>query len=152
MVRWTLIERCVPSQASRWFTRLHNEFPELVAATQPDAGPFTITEIGCGTQPIFLFAYEQIFYLLPKGAGNSIFPLLAANRNPDLHLRAYDYSSHAVKLVKVCFICFKMCRGDTYLLGRVTLCTHPRRLDQSMHRYGMWLPQKVSLKISIRGQ
>jgi len=60
---------------------LHNEFPELVAATQPDAGPFTITEIGCG-------------------AGNSIFPLLAANRNPDLHLHAYDYSSHAVKLVQ----------------------------------------------------
>jgi len=54
---------------------------ELVAATQPDAGPFTITEIGCG-------------------AGNSIFPLLAANRNPNLQLRAYDYSSHAVKLVQ----------------------------------------------------
>ncbi|KAF8806849.1 methyltransferase [Phlegmacium glaucopus] len=60
---------------------LHNEFPELVAATQPEAGPFTIIEIGCG-------------------AGNSVFPLLAANRNAYLDLRAYDYSSHAVKLVQ----------------------------------------------------
>ena len=42
--------------------------------------------------------------IFPKGAGNSIFPLLAANQNPNLHLRAYDYSSHAVKLVQVCFI------------------------------------------------
>ena len=56
--------------------------------------------------------YSLIFFVscdflkkLPRiGAGNSIFPLLAANRNPDLHLRAYDYSSHAVKLVQVCFI------------------------------------------------
>ena len=56
-------ERCVPSQASRW-CRLHNEFPELVAATQPDAGPFTITEIGCGTEPISLKSCEQSFIFL----------------------------------------------------------------------------------------
>ncbi|OCB89958.1 methyltransferase [Sanghuangporus baumii] len=60
---------------------LHTEFPELVAATHPNAGPVTIAEIGCG-------------------AGNSVFPLLAANQNPDLHLYAFDYSSHAVKLVQ----------------------------------------------------
>ncbi|KAL5492311.1 hypothetical protein ACEPAI_3758 [Sanghuangporus weigelae] len=60
---------------------LHTEFPELVEATQPNAGPVTIAEIGCG-------------------AGNSVFPLLAANQNPDLHLYAFDYSSHAVKLVQ----------------------------------------------------
>ena len=92
-------------KANRWF-RLHNEFPELVAATQPDAGPFTIAEIGCGKQLLFFFFFlvNKFFISLPKGAGNSIFPLLAANRNPDLHLRAYDYSSHAVKLVQVCFI------------------------------------------------
>lgn len=34
------------------------------------------------------------------GAGNAVFPLLSANRNPLLTLRAYDYSSHAVKLVQ----------------------------------------------------
>ncbi|KAG6872318.1 hypothetical protein C0995_010921 [Termitomyces sp. Mi166 len=41
----------------------------------------TIAELGCG-------------------AGNSVFPLLVSNKNPDLQLRAYDYSSHAVKLVQ----------------------------------------------------
>jgi tRNAThr (cytosine32-N3)-methyltransferase len=35
------------------------------------------------------------------GAGNSIFPLLSENLNPDLSICAYDYSSHAVKLVQV---------------------------------------------------
>lgn len=36
-----------------------------------------------------------------EGAGNAVFPLLEGNKNPDLSLRAYDYSSHAVKLVQV---------------------------------------------------
>ncbi|KAJ6607006.1 S-adenosyl-L-methionine-dependent methyltransferase [Mycena sp. CBHHK59/15] len=62
----------------RW---LHNEFPELVNAAKPEAGPMTIVEVGCG-------------------AGNAVFPLLAANLNPNLTLRAYDYSHHAVKLVE----------------------------------------------------
>ncbi|TFY81432.1 hypothetical protein EWM64_g2580 [Hericium alpestre] len=60
---------------------LHVEFPELVAAAQASAGPKTIVEVGCG-------------------AGNSAFPLLAENRNPELSMYAYDYSSHAVKLVQ----------------------------------------------------
>ncbi|KAG6888131.1 hypothetical protein C0992_009544 [Termitomyces sp. T32_za158] len=60
---------------------LHNEFPELVEATLPEAGPMTVVELGCGV-------------------GNSVFPLLASNKNPDLQLRAYDYSTHAVKLVQ----------------------------------------------------
>ncbi|TFK71428.1 methyltransferase [Pluteus cervinus] len=59
---------------------LHNEFPELVAASQPDAGPKVIAEIGCG-------------------AGNSVFPVLSSNSNPHLLIKAYDYSSHAIKLV-----------------------------------------------------
>ncbi|KAJ7780244.1 methyltransferase [Mycena maculata] len=60
---------------------LHNEFRELISAAEPDAGPMTIVEVGCG-------------------AGNAVFPLLSANRNPHLALRAYDYSKHAVKLVQ----------------------------------------------------
>jgi len=60
---------------------LHNEFKELVSAAQPEAGPITIVEIGCG-------------------AGNSVFPLLSSNQNPKLSLHAYDFSSHAVKLVQ----------------------------------------------------
>ncbi|PPQ86107.1 hypothetical protein CVT25_003674 [Psilocybe cyanescens] len=59
---------------------LHNEFPELVDATKADGGAVSITEVGC--------------------AGNSVFPLISANQNPELHIRAYDYSSHAVKLVQ----------------------------------------------------
>uniref|UniRef100_A0A0W0FD23 tRNA N(3)-methylcytidine methyltransferase n=1 Tax=Moniliophthora roreri TaxID=221103 RepID=A0A0W0FD23_MONRR len=57
---------------------LHNEFPKLVEATQAEAGPTKIAEIGCG-------------------AGNSVFPLLAANRNPDLELFAYDYSMGRIR-------------------------------------------------------
>jgi len=37
-----------------------------------------------------------------KGAGNSVFPLLAANENPNLNIVACDYSSKAVEVVKVC--------------------------------------------------
>ncbi|KAF4569537.1 hypothetical protein EYR40_008514 [Pleurotus pulmonarius] len=60
---------------------LSNEFPELIEATKPGAGLTTIVEIGCG-------------------AGNAVFPLLADNQNPLLNIRAYDYSSHAVKVVQ----------------------------------------------------
>ncbi|KAF9232408.1 S-adenosyl-L-methionine-dependent methyltransferase [Melanogaster broomeanus] len=62
----------------KWLTL---EFPELLAAAEPEAGEITICEIGCG-------------------AGNAAFPLLSANKNPKLTIRAYDYSSHAVKLVQ----------------------------------------------------
>jgi len=46
--------------------------------------------------------------LVHAGAGNAIFPLLAQNRNPELRIHAFDYSSHAVKLVQVLFnhFCF----------------------------------------------
>ncbi|KAL1718142.1 S-adenosyl-L-methionine-dependent methyltransferase [Schizophyllum commune] len=60
---------------------MQNEFPELLEATKPEAGPQRIVEVGCG-------------------AGNAIFPLLSANKNPNLDLRAYDYSHHAVKVVQ----------------------------------------------------
>ncbi|KAE9394711.1 methyltransferase [Gymnopus androsaceus JB14] len=70
---------------------LHNEFPDLVAAADVDAGPLKIAEIGCG-------------------AGNSIFPVLSANQNPiklvqhnplyisppcgTIHSAVWDLSSH----------------------------------------------------------
>ncbi|KAM0792501.1 hypothetical protein ACM66B_005173 [Microbotryomycetes sp. NB124-2] len=60
---------------------LRNEFPELVQATQADAGPKTIVELGCGP-------------------GNTLFPLLASNENPHLRLHGYDYSREAINLVK----------------------------------------------------
>ncbi|KAF8972795.1 S-adenosyl-L-methionine-dependent methyltransferase [Flammula alnicola] len=40
------------------------------------------------------------FFRNRKWAGNSVFPLLSANNNPQLRLHAYDYASHAVKLVQ----------------------------------------------------
>ncbi|KAG6332498.1 hypothetical protein ID866_6591 [Astraeus odoratus] len=61
---------------------LHLEFPDLLSAAEPDAGDITICEIGCG-------------------AGNTAFPLLSANKNPKLTIHAFDYSSHAVKLVQM---------------------------------------------------
>jgi len=72
------------TNASNFFKNrkwLHLEFPELVAAAEPSAGRRTVVEVGCG-------------------AGNAIFPLLSQNRNPELRIHAFDYSSHAVKLVQ----------------------------------------------------
>ncbi|KAH9019631.1 S-adenosyl-L-methionine-dependent methyltransferase, partial [Lactarius pseudohatsudake] len=59
----------------------HLEFPELVAAAELSAGPRTVVEVGCG-------------------AGNAIFPLLEQNRNPKLCIHAFNYSSHAIKLIQ----------------------------------------------------
>ncbi|KAH9466812.1 hypothetical protein KEM48_000630 [Puccinia striiformis f. sp. tritici PST-130] len=60
---------------------LRNEFPTLEKAVKADSGPIRIAELGCGP-------------------GNTAFPILAANENPDLFLYALDYSSKAVELVK----------------------------------------------------
>ena len=46
------------------------------------AGPTTVIEVGCG-------------------AGNSVFPLLTANKNPLLRVFACDYAPQAIHLVKV---------------------------------------------------
>ncbi|KDQ19101.1 hypothetical protein BOTBODRAFT_103483 [Botryobasidium botryosum FD-172 SS1] len=60
---------------------LHLEFPELLRAADPNAGPMVVLEVGCG-------------------AGNAVFPLLSTNKNPDLRLFACDYSSQAIKVVQ----------------------------------------------------
>ncbi|BEI80086.1 hypothetical protein CcaverHIS002_0106150 [Cutaneotrichosporon cavernicola] len=62
----------------RW---LPLEFPELVLCCEPDAGPKVVLEVGCG-------------------AGNTVFPLLMHNENPDLRIFATDYSKTAVKVVQ----------------------------------------------------
>lgn len=62
----------------RW---LPLEFPELVSCCEPDAGPKVVLEVGCG-------------------AGNTVFPLLMHNENPDLRIFATDYSKTAVKVVQ----------------------------------------------------
>lgn len=60
---------------------LHLEFPELVEATLEGAGEKTVLEVGCG-------------------AGNTVFPLLEINKNPELRIHACDYSSEAVSVVR----------------------------------------------------
>ncbi|CDR44340.1 CYFA0S14e01992g1_1 [Cyberlindnera fabianii] len=60
---------------------LQIEFPTLYESTKEDAGPVTIFEIGCG-------------------AGNTMFPILNENKNPDLRVIGADYSKRAVELVK----------------------------------------------------
>ncbi|KAF8166615.1 S-adenosyl-L-methionine-dependent methyltransferase [Mycena galopus ATCC 62051] len=76
---WDNFYRMMSSNFFRDRKWLHNEFRELMSATDAEAGPMTILEVGCGT-------------------GAAMFPLLSANQNPNLSLRAYDYSKHAVKL------------------------------------------------------
>jgi tRNAThr (cytosine32-N3)-methyltransferase len=60
---------------------LHLEFPELIQASLENAPHTRILEVGCG-------------------AGNTVFPLLEINKNPNLEIFACDYSSEAVNVVK----------------------------------------------------
>jgi tRNAThr (cytosine32-N3)-methyltransferase len=60
---------------------LVQEFPILGEVTKKDHGPCTILEVGAG-------------------AGNTAFPILAMNENPELRLRACDYSSKAIELIR----------------------------------------------------
>ena len=80
-------------------------------------------------------------YLPPHvyaGAGNAIFPLLAQNRNPELRIHAFDYSSHAVKLVQVLFpnrCCFFFSIPTRW--SSKMLCTHHRPVERSPLRSGI---------------
>lgn len=61
----------------------------------------TIAELGCGVSTACVEKHSIINKKNNIGAGNSVFPLLASNKNPQLSLYAFDYASHAVKLVQV---------------------------------------------------
>lgn len=60
---------------------LEIESPSIFECTKPESGEKTILEIGCG-------------------AGNTMYPILAKNENPNLRVFGCDYSSTAVDLVK----------------------------------------------------
>lgn len=61
---------------------LQVEFPQLFdKILEEDGGDRTVLEVGCG-------------------AGNTLFPVLAANRNPKLNLIGVDYSKQAVEVVR----------------------------------------------------
>jgi tRNAThr (cytosine32-N3)-methyltransferase len=60
---------------------LRQEFPIIAEAIKEDAAPTKVVELGCG-------------------AGNTMFPILAENKNPNFHIRGSDFSAKAVSLVK----------------------------------------------------
>ncbi|KAF4464979.1 actin filament-binding [Fusarium albosuccineum] len=60
---------------------LQQEFPVLAEVTKEDAGPKVVLEIGAG-------------------AGNTAFPILADNKNPELKIHACDYSKTAVEVIR----------------------------------------------------
>jgi len=60
---------------------LHQEFPILSQLTKVDASPTVVLEVGAG-------------------AGNTAFPILKANENPNLMVHACDFSSKAVELMR----------------------------------------------------
>ncbi|OLN84475.1 tRNA(Thr) (cytosine(32)-N(3))-methyltransferase [Colletotrichum chlorophyti] len=60
---------------------LQQEFPILTEVTKEDAGKKVILEIGAG-------------------AGNTAFPIIASNKNPNLKVHACDYSKTAVEVMR----------------------------------------------------
>jgi len=60
---------------------LVQEFPVLGQVTKADYGSVTVLEVGAG-------------------AGNTAFPVLASNRNPQLRLHACDYSAKAIDIIR----------------------------------------------------
>ncbi|KAE9366201.1 actin binding protein-like protein [Stipitochalara longipes BDJ] len=60
---------------------LQQEFPILSEITKPEAGPVTILEVGAG-------------------AGNTAFPIIKHNQNPNLKIHACDFSKKAVEVIR----------------------------------------------------
>ena len=60
---------------------LQQEFPILSQITSTDASAVTLLEVGAG-------------------AGNTVFPILAHNQNPNLKIHACDFSKKAVEVIR----------------------------------------------------
>ncbi|RDW64774.1 actin binding protein-like protein [Coleophoma cylindrospora] len=60
---------------------LQQEFPILSEITKADAGSITLLEVGAG-------------------AGNTAYPILAHNQNPNLKIHACDFSKKAVQVIR----------------------------------------------------
>ncbi|KAK9368315.1 S-adenosyl-L-methionine-dependent methyltransferase [Lipomyces kononenkoae] len=79
---WDLFYRNNKSNFFKDRKWLRLEFPSIYAqATAANSGPKTILEVGCG-------------------AGNTMFPILAANENAELKIVGVDFSHRAVELVR----------------------------------------------------
>lgn len=61
---------------------LQQEFPILSQVTEPAYGPVTILEVGAG-------------------AGNTAYPILKHNQNPELKIHACDFSKKAVEVIRL---------------------------------------------------
>lgn len=87
------------------------------------------------------------------GAGNAVYPILTSNKNPQLSLRAYDYSSHAVKLVQVILLFTLRTFTRTDTICRRTLSTLHRQSGLSRRQSGICLhrscPLMLHQKVSI---
>ncbi|EPS38506.1 hypothetical protein H072_7736 [Dactylellina haptotyla CBS 200.50] len=59
---------------------LQQEFPILTTATSATSPPIRLLEVGCG-------------------AGNTLFPILAANKNPNFHIHGADFSKTSIDLI-----------------------------------------------------
>lgn len=60
---------------------LRQEFPIIAEVIKEDASPTKVVELGCG-------------------AGNTMFPILAENKNPNFHIHGSDFSAKAVSLIQ----------------------------------------------------
>ncbi|KAF3127865.1 hypothetical protein TWF594_000528 [Orbilia oligospora] len=60
---------------------LQQEFPILTAATSATSPPIRLLEVGCG-------------------AGNTLFPILSSNKNPNFHIHGADFSKTSIELIR----------------------------------------------------
>ncbi|KAK6497879.1 hypothetical protein TWF481_012278 [Arthrobotrys musiformis] len=60
---------------------LQQEFPILTTATSTNSPPIKLLEVGCG-------------------AGNTLFPILSANKNPNFHIHGADFSKTSIDLIR----------------------------------------------------
>ncbi|KAK6354432.1 hypothetical protein TWF730_008836 [Orbilia blumenaviensis] len=60
---------------------LQQEFPILTTATAATSPPIRLLEVGCG-------------------AGNTLFPILASNKNPNFHIHGADFSKTSIDLIR----------------------------------------------------
>lgn len=78
---------------------LQLEFPVLWDAMKEDSGPRKILEVGCG-------------------AGNTVFPIVRNNKNPDLQVIGVDFSPRAVEIVRTSEdFDPKICKAEVWDLG-----------------------------------
>ncbi|KAF3278546.1 hypothetical protein TWF970_004553 [Orbilia oligospora] len=58
-----------------------NPFPILTTATAETSPPIRLLEVGCG-------------------AGNTLFPILSSNKNPNFHIHGADFSKTSIELIR----------------------------------------------------